>query len=352
MTPERSSTTEMLSKLERHQDLTEGEAAGLARELVEGHLPADRTAKLLVALAEKGETSDELVGFAKVLRERCLKFPGPREAGALDLCGTGGSRRPTFNISTVSAFVVAACGQPVAKHGNVSARGPCGSTDLLTALGLPSERSIRFAEESWRRERLTFLHAPLYHTATKAVASVRKQLGGRTIFNQLGPLTNPAEVKVQLVGAYSDDYARRAGPALSRLGVERALFVHAEGEMDEFSSLGPTIVRAFGGTIPSDGITILIDPDPMLHPEERKGDLSPRPPPQAAELALRVLEGKGDGAVRGAVLLTSAAALWASDEQMPLSGGVERARQAILSGAALAKLRALQELAQQEEWAS
>lgn len=346
-----------LRRLVAREDLSEAEARALAETLVAGEVPPGMVAALLVALATKVETTDELVGFARVLRDRCRKFPGPREAGAIDVCGTGGAKVPSFNISTVGAFVVAAAGLPVAKHGNVSARGPCGSTDLLTALGLPVARSIRFAKASWEEQRLTFLHAPLYHAATGAVAPVRKTLGVRTIFNQLGPLTNPADVKCQVVGAYSPDYARRAGPAFRRLGVEKVMLFHSESGLDEFSSLERSTGYAYGRgdllgvEIPPDGVSIQFEPT-LLGEKERWGSLAPRPPAEAAAMTEEVLQGRGEGAVRGSVLLTAGAALWLAGKDRQLSDGVRRARETLVSGAAYSKLKALQELARREAWES
>lgn len=344
---------EWLRRLVAGTDLSEAEASTLARDLMDGNWPSERLGALLAALAAKGETTDELVGFARVLRERARRFEGPREAGAVDLCGTGGAARPSYNISTVSAFVVAACGQAVAKHGNVSARGPCGSTDLLSALGLPVARSVAFAQATWREERLAFLHAPLYHASTAAVGPVRKSLGIRTIFNQLGPLTNPASVRAQVVGCFSKEYARRAGPALDRLGVERSLLVHGAGGLDELSSLG-TSWGWVGASVSASRrpCEIRIPPGSLLAHSERRGSLDPRSPEEAARLAEEVLRGGGDGSVRGSVLLTSGAALWTTEEVDSLAEGVVRARQALTDGSAWAKLAALRSIAAREEWST
>lgn len=338
---------DLLRDLVAGKDLSADVASDLARQLTGGTWPPERVGAFLTALAAKGETSDELLGFARTLRQTGRKFEGPEEAGAIDLCGTGGAARPSYNISTVSAFVVAGAGQPVAKHGNSSARGPCGSSDLLHALGLPVTRSIPFAEASWKQEHLAFLHAPLYHTSTRAVAPVRQALGIRTIFNQLGPLTNPSGVHIQLVGSYSKEYARRAAPALRALGADRALFVHGAKGLDELSSQGRSWGWVFGKEPAGE---TSVDPLALLAPEERKGSLDPREPGAAAELAKQVLEGRGDGAVRGAVLLTSAAALWISGQAENMEQGIAMARDTLKSGVAKGKLDALQELARRETW--
>ncbi|MDE1820769.1 MAG: anthranilate phosphoribosyltransferase [Euryarchaeota archaeon] len=341
-----------LQHLVQGEDLGPEEAREVAEGLLTGAFPPEVVASLLTALAAKGESPEELYAFSSTLRARARPFPGPAEAGAVDLCGTGGAKTPTFNISTVSAFVLAGAGVPVAKHGNVSARRPCGSSDVLSALGLPVLRSVAFAEASWRKERLCFLHAPLFHAATRSVAPVRKALGLRTIFNQLGPLTNPAGVSTQLVGCFSREYARRVTPVLHRLGVHRSLAVHGKGGMDELSSKGTDwLLRSVEASGEGGGATeVSIDPSTLLSPEERRGDLRPRSPGEAAELTRAVLSGEGDGAVRGAVLLTAGAAIWLHGSAPELPSGVALARSALQDGRALDKLQKLQALARSQDW--
>ncbi len=340
-----------LLRLRRREDLDPESAREVAQGFLDGCFSPSTMRNLLVEFARKGESEEEVYAFASALRERARPFQGPRDAGAVDLCGTGGAPFPTFNISTVSSFVVSGAGAPVAKHGNVSARGPCGSSDLLEALGLPIRYSISFAEESWRSERIAFLHAPLYHTATRQVGPVRKEIGGRTVFNLLGPLTNPASVSSQLVGSYSKDYARLAVPLLHRLGVPRVLGVHGGEGADELTSNRKGWVLHGLPEDPARGREGEVEPSRFLSRDEMAGDLRPRPPGEAAQLALDVLRGGGDGAVRGSVLLTSGAALWVQGRVPGLKEGVEMAKAAIQDGAAVGKLHRLQELARSRPWA-
>lgn len=340
----------VLLRLQRGEDLDPELAREVARGFLDGSFPPATMRDLLVELARKGESEEEVYAFASALRESARPFQGPRAAGAVDLCGTGGAPFPTFNISTVSSFVVSGAGAPVAKHGNVSGRGPCGSSDLLEALGLPIRSSIAFAEESWRSERVAFLHAPLYHTATRQVGPVRKEIGGRTVFNLLGPLTNPASVPAQLVGSYSKEYARLAVPLLHRLGVRRVLGVHGLGGTDELTSKEKGWLLHGFPEDPDRGREGQVEPSRFLSKEDRSGDLRPRPPGEAARLAVDLLNGGGDGAVRGSVLLTSGAALWVQGRAPGLKEGVEMAKAAIQDGTAAGKLHRLQELARSRPW--
>ena len=301
---------------------------------------ADRVG-ILAQLTARPERSADLAGFARAMRARARPFRVLPRLGAVDLCGTGGAARGSFNISTASAFVVAAAGVPVVKHGNRSARGPCGSSDLLEALGLPVTSSAEFARASFRRYRLAFLHAPLYHPATAAVAEARRLLGVRTIFNRLGPLTNPARVPYQVVGVPDLPTARRTAGALARLGTRRSLTVTAAEGCDEFSPQGRT--RGYVQT----GRRVrswAVEARRHLPPEDRHGDWGALPPADAAAEVERILAG-GGGARRGAVLLTSGAALWISGRARNLAAGVDRATASLDSGGAERKLGELRQLA-------
>ncbi len=206
----------LLEALLRREELSGREVDRLVGLLIDPARSDVERAALLVALRAKGESVGEIAAFARALRARATPFPGPRAAGAVDLCGSGGATRPSFNVGTVGAFVVRAAGVPVAKHGNRSARGAeggwAGSSDLLEALGLPFLSSREYATASFERERITFLHAPLYHPATRAVIPVRRALGVPTVFNWIGPLTNPAAVRYQLVGCPTPAIAGHARP--------------------------------------------------------------------------------------------------------------------------------------------
>jgi anthranilate phosphoribosyltransferase len=306
---------------------------------------AERTA-LLVAWNVRSAHTNESVGMARAMRRRAVPFAVPGRERAIDLCGSGGAPFPSFNISTVSAFVVAAADQPVIKHGNRSARGPCGSSDLLEALGLPITSSIAFARVSYRRYQLAFLHAPLFHPTTQAVARARKTLGIPTIFNLLGPLVNPAGVPFQVVGLGTLEDAERVAEILPRLGVRRGLTISSEEHADEFSPVRRTKGFAWVGHRRR---RIIVDPTRFLEAEERRGPWGPLAPPLAAEETERILAG-GGGARRGAVLLTSGAALWIAGRAVTLAIGVDQARNALDSGAAQARLHRLQALAKRGRW--
>lgn len=345
----------LLEQLRSGHGWSAEEASEVALAIMEGHLPEEGVREVLTALASKPESDEEVIGFARAMRSKAISFPGPREEGATDLCGTGGAAAPSFNISTVSAFVVAGAGLPVAKHGNASARGPCGSSDLLEALGLPVKTSLPFARTCWERARLVFLHAPLFHPATRLVAPIRRSLKIRTIFNQLGPLTNPAQVRFQVVGCFDREYGRRAARVLPVLGVERGAAVGSDRGEDELSSLGRSWAIPFpgdriAGRERTSGADLEILPEQLLHGTERAGSLQPRAPTEAAAQARALLEGRGDGALRGAVLLTSGLALKVAGHARDLSEGVQRAREALESGNARAKLESLETIARSSDW--
>lgn len=338
--------TGTLRKLVAGQDLTPIEVDGIVGGLLDGSLPDPLAGALLAALATKGESVEEIRAFASHLRQRARPFLPDETRVALDLCGTGGAPTPSFNISTLGAVVVAAGKVPVTKHGNVSARGPCGSSDLLLALGLPVTTSIAFAEASFRREGLAFLHAPLYHSATTKVGPLRRTLGIRTVFNLLGPLTNPSSAKTHVVGAFSSEYAEKAREVLTRDGATAVAAVHGGDGTDEFTSKAPSKVLLARGERREE---VLVDPAKHLRPDELDGDLASLPPPASAALAVKILQG-GRGARRGAILLTAGLAFWVSGAARDLGDGIEAARSIVDGGEAHRKLAALQSLAQEAAW--
>jgi anthranilate phosphoribosyltransferase len=345
-------TREILDRLLAQRNLTAGQVRAVVATLVDPTTDDLERAALLVALRAKGETPGEVQAFARELRRRSNAFPGPRADGAVDLCGSGGARTPSFNVGTVSAFVVRAAGAPVAKHGNRSARGSlkgyAGSSDLLEALGLPVTTSVDFARESYRRYGLAFLHAPLYHTATSAVMPVRKGLGIPTIFNQLGPLTNPANVPFQVVGCPTAVGADRVAQILPDLGVRAGIAVTGDDGTDEFSPKGNSTCVVWSH---HRKIHRRFRAEDLLESDDRRGSMAPLPAPAAAEEAIRLLAG-GGGARRGSILLTSGAALWISGRAPALRAGVRQAQDALDSGRAEALLRALQGLASERSWNS
>src|SRR5579859_67553 len=228
---------EALVKLALAQSLSADEAASAMGEIMDGAASPAQIAAFLTALRMKGETVDEIAGCARAMRQRSVKIDaGP--GVVLDTCGTGGDGLGTFNISTVAAFVVAACGVKVAKHGNRAASSKCGSADLLEALGVRIENPREKLEIILREVGIAYLHAPNFHPAMKHAGPVRKELGFRTIFNLLGPICNPANANVQIVGLYAADLVKPIAQVLLALGVTRAFTFHGHGGLDELSTTG------------------------------------------------------------------------------------------------------------------
>ncbi len=334
-------TTPLLPRLLARRPLTAAEARRVFDRLVAPETEELERAAILVALASRPSPPSELAAFAREMRRRARPFPVPRADKAVDLCGSGGARTPSFNVSTASAFVVAAAGVSVVKHGNRSATGVCGSSDLLEALGLPVTSAVGFARATYRAHRIAFLHAPLFHPAAKAVAAARRAVGIPTVFNRLGPLSNPAHVPFQLTGAPTPELARKAATVLGQLGVERALAMASEEGCDEFSPHRPTRTFQVQRRRVRAGRT---RPETLLRPDERRGSWAPLAPADAAKEVERLFAG-GSGARRGAVVLTAGEALSLTGEVASVAEGVQRARAAIDSGSAAGLLRELRQLA-------
>ena len=297
-------------------------------------------AALLVAGASRPDRPAELVLAAREMRRRAIPFPLPSGDRPIDLCGSGGAPRPSFNVSTVSAFVVAAAGVPVVKHGNRSFRGACGSSDLLEALGIPVTGPREFAERTYAAEKIAFLHAPTYHPAMASIREVRRRIGIPTLFNRLGPLSNPAAVPYQVVGARDGALARTFASVLPALGVRRGAALSSPEGCDEFSPRRPTTAFVWSARSRA---RRTVRPARLLRPAERAGAWGALPPAEAAEETRRILAG-GRGARLGSVLLTSGQALWVARAVPSLAAGVQRARETVETGAALGLLDRLVEL--------
>jgi len=315
---------EQLAKVVRGERLTEVEAGAAMSAIMDGAATPAQIGALLAALAVRGETEDEVVGFARTMRDRAVPFAAD---SAVDTCGTGGDGAGTFNISTIASFVVAACGVKVAKHGNRSASGSCGSADLLEALGVRIDPPLdlvsrRFEEAGW-----TFLFAPAFHAATRHAVGPRKELGVRTAFNLLGPLTNPARPHAQVVGVPRVDLAVFLGRCLARLGVRRAWVVHGAG-LDELTLSGATTVAEV-----RDGQVRAFTVDPEDAGLERAGAASLRGGDAAANAQMaREILGGARGPRRDVVLLNAAAALVVAGRAKDLREGVAEAAAAIDDG--------------------
>jgi anthranilate phosphoribosyltransferase len=318
------------------RSLSREEAGAAIDEMLTGTVPASQMAALLVALRMKGETPDEIAGAAQALRARAVRVEVKLDR-LIDTCGTGGDGAHTFNISTASAFVAAAAGARVAKHGNRAASSKCGSADVLAALGVEVELPPAQVASCIDEVGIGFLFAPAHHAAMRHVAPVRKELGVRTLFNLLGPLANPAGVRRQVVGVPAPQFVPVLARTLGELGAERAFVVHGHGGLDEISTAGPTLVaETRNGSVREMQVT----PDELGVPSAPIEDLRGGDAQRNAELLLAVLRGEKGGR-RSAVLLNSAAAIAASGVCETLRDGVRLAEQAIDSGAALERVERL-----------
>jgi anthranilate phosphoribosyltransferase len=313
--------------------LSRAEAAAAVDAMLDGTAPPALIAALLIALRVKGETPDEIAGAAQALRTRAARVDVPLDR-LVDTCGTGGDGAHTFNISTAAAFVAAAAGARVAKHGNRAASSKCGSADVLAALGAEVELPPEAVAACIRECGIGFLFAPRHHAAMRHVAPVRKELGVRTLFNLLGPLANPAGARRQLLGVPSPHLVDVLARTLVELGADRAFVVHGHGGLDEISPAGPTrVAEVRGGRVREFEITpeeLGVAPGPV---EDLRGGDADR----NAALLKEVLRGER-GARRSAVLLNAGAAIAAAEVCESIRDGVRLAEQAIDSGAALERL--------------
>ena len=332
-----------ISRLLDGHDLTRAEANEAMGEIMRGEATQAQIAGFLVALRAKGETADEIAGCAEAMREHVLQVR-PQRADLVDIVGTGGDGANTWNIATASALVAAGAGAAVAKHGNRAASSASGSADVLEALGfrleLPPERIERSIDELG----FGFLFAQAHHPAMRHAGPVRRELATRTVFNVLGPLTNPAGARALMLGVYSPELTRTLAAALVQLGATRAYVVHGAGGIDELSPLGPNLVcEVENGAVREyelDPATLGVEPcDPA---ELRGGD------PATNARALRDVLGGADGGHRSAVLLNAAGGIAAAGHARDLREGLEVAREAIDSGAAAARLVELVAFSQEE----
>ena len=327
---------EAINRVVEGERLNASESAAVMREIISGRATDAQIGAYLIALRMRGETVDEIVGAAQAMRAEAEKVPV--RSDAVDTCGTGGDRKGTFNISTVAALVTAAAGVPVAKHGNRSVSSSCGSADLLEALGVRLDLAPEKVGQSVDEIGIGFLFAPLLHRSMKHAIGPRREIGTRTIFNILGPLTNPAGVKRQVMGVYSRERVRELAEALAKLGVVRALVVHGDGT-DEVTTTGSTYVAEVeNGTVREYEVRPELFGVRRSTVEELRGGT----PQENAELALGVLRGE-KGPRRDVVVLNAGAAIWIGGRAASWSEGVERAEEAIDSGAALRKLEELRD---------
>jgi anthranilate phosphoribosyltransferase len=315
--------------------LNEHEATDAFDAIFSGRVDEDELAEFLLAMAQRGPTVAEITGAARSMRANMRSIEAP--PGAIDLCGTGGDGHNTLNISTAVSFVVAGAGVPVAKHGNRSATSRAGAADVLEALGVKIELSPEQAQRCLEQAGSCFLFARAYHPAMRHVAAVRSRLGVRTIFNLLGPLSNPARVKCQLLGVYGREWLEPMAEVLAALGTERAWVVHGSDGLDEMTTTGETHIAALDR-----GQIQLLDFDAVPR-KASLADLKGGDAPHNADAIRQLLEGE-DGPFRDIVLLNAAAALAVAGKAQSIAEGVQTAQMSIDSGSALSRLERLIEI--------
>ena len=343
---------EIIAKLARAEDLSEQEAAVAMTEIMEGRATEAQMAAFLMGLRLKGETVSEITGCARVMREKALRIEIDKEIidldrddinfdreTIIDTCGTGGDGTNTFNVSTATALVVAGGGCLVAKHGNRSVSSRCGSADVVRSLGVNIDITPGKVKSCVEQVGIGFFYAPLYHSAMKYALPVRTQMGIRTIFNLLGPLTNPAGANVQVLGVYSASLVEKMASVLLNLGIRSALVVYGEGSFDEVSIVGKTFVsQAKDGRV----INYQVQPEDFKMRRASLLDIQGGSAEENAEIILSILKGK-EGAPRNMVVLNAGAAFMASGRVDDWKKGAAYAAEVIESGRALAKLKSLVE---------
>ena len=324
---------EALARLLDGHDLSRAQARSVMNEVMEGDATPAQIGGLLVALRLKGETADEIAGCAEAMRSHVLAVK-PKRDDLVDTAGTGGDGMGTINLSTAAALVAAAAGAGVAKHGNRAVSSASGSADVLEALGFRLELPPARIERSIDELGFGFLFAPTHHPAMRHAAPVRRELAARTVFNVLGPLTNPAGARAQVVGVYAPSLVRTIAEVLAQLGARRAFVVHGAGGIDELSPAGPNLVcEVVDGDVRERGIDPLELGVARCDARELRGGS----PAENAAAITRVFGGESGGP-RSAILLNAAGALAAAGHGRDLAEGLELAREAIDSGAAAARL--------------
>lgn len=327
---------EAIARLVDGHSLSEDDADAVMGGIMEGQATPAQIGAFLVALRMKGERPAEVAGCARAMRRHAIRIEPPPGQEAMDTCGTGGDRSHTINISTAAAIVVAAAGVPVAKHGNRSVSSKSGSADVLEALGVPVTLSPGQAQECLHRAGIAFLFAPTFHPAMRYAQGPRRELEIRTIFNILGPLTNPAGATYQLVGVYAPHLVELVAEALQRLGVRRALVVHSRDGTDELTLSAPALAAWVEGETLR---RFELDPQDVGLPGVPREALQGGDARENAQILLGILSGEQRGPRRDVVLLNAAAALWVAGRADNLREGLGLAGDLVDSGKALAKLQ-------------
>lgn len=324
---------EAIIKLSKKQDLAYAEAEAVMDEIMSGQATPVQMSAYLTALALKGETIDEITASAAGMRAHCIKLL--HNLDVLEIVGTGGDGSNSFNISTTSSLVIAAGGVPVAKHGNRAASSKSGAADVLEALGVKITLTPERSAEILKKINICFLFAQNYHIAMKYVAPIRKELGIRTVFNILGPLSNPAGANMELMGVYDQSLVEPLAQVMANLGVNRGMVVYGQDSLDEISMYAPTSVCEIrDGKFTSYEIT----PEQFGYERCEKGALTGGTPAENAEITKAILKGEEKGPKRQAVCLNAGAALYIAGKAASIEEGVKLAESLIDSGAALKKL--------------
>lgn len=333
---------ENLNKIIQGKNLNETEMSQMITEIFSGNITDAQIGAFMAALATKGETFEELAGAARAMRRKAVRIQVSAPT-VVDTCGTGGDASQTFNISTTTAFVVAGCGVTVAKHGNRSISSRCGSADLLEAMGVKIDINPEIVEEAIQEIGIGFLFAPLYHGAMRHAAKARKEVGIRSIFNMLGPLTNPAGANCQLLGVYAPELTEMFANALRLLGTKRAFVVHGHDGLDEITVCAPTRISEL-----NDGLirTYDITPDQFFGNQSNPEDLTGGDPEMNAEITRKIFNGE-KGPKRNVVLINASAALVAAGKAKDFEEGISLAKASIDSGSAAAKLEKLAKYTQE-----
>lgn len=324
---------EAIIKLSKKQDLAYAEAEAVMDEIMSGQATSVQMSSYLTALSLKGETIDEITASAAGMRAHCIKLL--HNLDVLEIVGTGGDGSNSFNISTTSSLVIAAGGVPVAKHGNRAASSKSGAADVLEALGVKITLTPERSAEILKKINICFLFAQNYHIAMKYVAPIRKELGIRTVFNILGPLSNPAGANMELMGVYDQSLVEPLAQVMANLGVDRGMVVYGQDSLDEISMCAPTSVCEIrDGKFTSYEIT----PEQFGYERCEKGTLTGGTPAENAEITKAILKGEEKGPKRQAVCLNAGAALYIAGKATSIEEGVKLAESLIDSGAALKKL--------------
>ncbi|MBN2013786.1 MAG: anthranilate phosphoribosyltransferase [Candidatus Altiarchaeota archaeon] len=327
---------ELISKVVGGVDLSREEAEKAMKTIMSGSSNEIEIAAFLTALRMKGETPEEIASFTKAMREFATKIEPKLDKTLVDVCGTGGDKLKTFNISTTAMFIVAAAGIPVAKHGNRAMTSKCGSADVLEELGVNLNLGFERIRESIEEIGIGFMFAPLHHSAMKHVMPVRRSLGFRTVFNILGPLTNPAHAQAQLMGVFDHKLTETLAEVFRLLGMENAMVVYGSPGLDELSTLGKTKISELGGG----GIrTYYVRPEDFGLKKARPEELAGGTIAENAAILEGVLRGEDQGPRRDIVLLNSAAGVVVGGKADYLGEGIEVARDVLDSGKAYKKLK-------------